>query len=46
MANVWKEFEQLLPKRVYRIGKVVSVDDTKKTAIITLLSGDAVQVSG
>lgn len=46
MANVWKDFEALLPKRAYQIGKVVSVDASKRTAIITLLSGDDVQVSG
>jgi len=46
MANVWSQFEKLLPKQKQFIGKVTAIDSTAKTSTIQLLSGESVSVKG
>lgn len=46
MANLWKTFEELLPKKKFIIGTVNSVDSGSGTSTITLLSGQQITVKG
>jgi hypothetical protein len=44
MANIWKQFEQLLDKDVTQIATVTSTDGS--TSVVELLSGDPLKVRG
>ena len=44
--NIWKQFEQLLPKQQIIIGKIISVNEIDKTSVIQLLSGETISVKG
>ncbi|MGE4520068.1 MAG: hypothetical protein AB7E04_11245 [Desulfobacteraceae bacterium] len=46
MSNVWKQFENLLPKKKQIIGKVLSVNSTDKTSTVQMLSGTNIIVKG
>lgn len=46
MANLWKSFEDLLPKRKFIIGEVYYIDSIKMVSIVTLLSGQQITVKG
>ena len=45
MANIWKQFIDLLPKPTQFIAKVITVNDNN-TALVELLSGDRITVKG
>jgi hypothetical protein len=46
MSNIWKSFENLLPKKKQLIGTVAAVNTVDKTSTVTLLSGNNIIVSG
>jgi hypothetical protein len=46
MSNIWKSFENLLPKKKQLIGTVAAVNTVDKTSTVTLLSGNNIVVSG
>ena len=46
MSNIWKSFENLLPKKKQLIGTVSAVNTVDKTSTVTLLSGNNIIVSG
>jgi hypothetical protein len=46
MANLWKSFEDLLPKQRFIIGVVDSIDATFMVSTVILLSGESLTVKG
>jgi len=44
--NIYKVFQNLLPKKKQLIGEVSSVNSTDKTCTVTLLSGSNIVVNG
>jgi len=46
MANVWKKFSDLLPKKKITIGTVNSIDSTNKTSTVTLIDNSQIKVFG
>ena len=46
MPNIWKQFNNLLPKQKQIIGKVVSTNTSNITSTIELLSGNGLVVKG
>jgi len=46
MANLWKTFETLLPKRRYYIGTVTFINEGLKLSTVSLLSGQSLTVKG
>jgi len=46
MANIWKKFSDLLPKKQLVIGTVVSIDNTNKVSVVALSDTTQVTVLG
>ena len=46
MANIWTQFEKLLPKRKQIIGKVTSINTVNQTSTIQMLGGQSIIVKG
>lgn len=46
MANLWKQFQDLLPARKYLIGTVNAIDSANKLSTVTLLGGGTTTVKG
>jgi hypothetical protein len=46
MGNVWKQFEDLLPKKKQFIGEVTGINSTDKTCTMNILEGGSFVVKG
>jgi hypothetical protein len=46
MGNVWRQFEDLLPKKKQFIGEVTSINSTDKTCTMNILEGGSFVVKG
>ncbi len=46
MGNIWKQFEDLLPKRKQFIGKVSGINTTDKTCTVDLVGGGSFIAKG
>lgn len=46
MGNVWKQFEDLLPKKKQFIGEVTSINSTDKTSTVAMVGGGTFVVKG
>jgi hypothetical protein len=46
MGNVWKQFENLLPKKKQFIGEVTSINSADKTCTVDIVGGGNFVVKG
>lgn len=46
MTNIWKQFENMLPKQSRVIGKIITVDELTKTCTIEQASGVIMTANG
>lgn len=46
MGNIYKQFQELLPKKKQLIGVVQSINTVDKTSVVQLLSGTNIIVRG
>lgn len=46
MGNIWKQFEDLLPKKKQFIGSVTGINSTDKTCTMDILEGGSFVVKG
>ncbi len=46
MGNVWRQFEELLPKKKQFIGEVTSVNAADKTCTVNMVGGGTFVVKG
>lgn len=46
MANLWKQFEKLLPQKKQFIGQVTDIDVEAKMCTMTMLGGQSIFVKG
>lgn len=46
MNNIWTRFQNLLPKKQQYIGKIISVNSSQKTCVVTILGGANITIKG